>query len=146
MNWEYGNSRCKLLYIEWIKNKVLPFSTGNYVHYLMLNYNGKEQEKVCVCICVYIYIYIYESESESEVTQLCPTLCNPMDCSLPGSSTHGIFQARVVEWGAIAFSNIYTHTQVSHFAVQKKLTQHCKLTILQLKFLNNHNKIDYSNL
>ena len=43
-------------------------------------------------------------KSESEVTQLCPTLCNPMDCSLPGSSVHGIFQARVLEWGAIAFS------------------------------------------
>ena len=37
-------------------------------------------------------------ESESEVTQLCPTLCDPMDCSLPGSSIHGIFQARVLEW------------------------------------------------
>ena len=43
-------------------------------------------------------------KSESEVTQLCPTLRDPMDCSLPGSSTHGIFQARVLEWGAIAFS------------------------------------------
>ena len=42
--------------------------------------------------------------SESEVTQLCPTLRAPMDCSLPGSSVHGIFQARVLEWGAIAFS------------------------------------------
>ena len=39
---------------------------------------------------------------ESEVSQSCSTLCNPMDCSLPGSSIHGIFQARVVEWGAIA--------------------------------------------
>ena len=44
-------------------------------------------------------------KSESEVTQLCPTLSDPMDCSLPGSSVHGIFQARVLEWGAIAFSN-----------------------------------------
>ena len=43
-------------------------------------------------------------KSESEVTQLCLTLSNPMDCSLPGSSIHGIFQARVLEWGAIAFS------------------------------------------
>ena len=43
-------------------------------------------------------------KSESEVAQLCPTLSDPMDCSLPGSSTHGIFQARVLEWGAIAFS------------------------------------------
>ena len=42
-------------------------------------------------------------KSESEVAQLCPTLHNPMDCSLPGSSGHGIFQARVLEWSAIAF-------------------------------------------
>ena len=46
-----------------------------------------------------------ESESESEVAQSCPTLSDPMDCSLPGSSIHGIFQARVLEWGAIAFSD-----------------------------------------
>ena len=43
-------------------------------------------------------------KSESEVAQLCPTLSDPMDCSLPGSSVHGTFQARVLEWGAIAFS------------------------------------------
>ena len=43
-------------------------------------------------------------KSESEVAQSCPTLSNLMDCSLPGSSVHGIFQARVLEWGAIAFS------------------------------------------
>ena len=43
-------------------------------------------------------------KSESEVAQLCPTLSDPMDCSLPDSSIHGIFQARVLEWGAIAFS------------------------------------------
>ena len=43
-------------------------------------------------------------KSASEVTQLCLTLSDPMDCSLPGSSAHGIFQARVLEWGVIAFS------------------------------------------
>ena len=43
-------------------------------------------------------------KSESEVAQSCPTLSDPMDCSLPGSSIHGIFQARVLEWGAIVFS------------------------------------------
>ena len=43
-------------------------------------------------------------KSESEVAQSCPTLSNPMDCSPPGSSVHGIFQARVLEWGAITFS------------------------------------------
>ena len=43
-------------------------------------------------------------ESGSEITQLCPTLCDPMECSLPGSSVHGIFQARILEWVAISFS------------------------------------------
>ena len=46
-----------------------------------------------------------KGKSESEVTQSCPTLSEPMDCSLPGSSIHGIFQARVLELGAIAFRN-----------------------------------------
>ena len=45
-------------------------------------------------------------KSESEVAQSCPTLSDPMDCSLTGSSVHGIFQARVLEWGAIAFSEV----------------------------------------
>ena len=44
-------------------------------------------------------------KSESEVAQSCPTLRDPMECSLPGSSIHGIFQARVLEWGSIAFSD-----------------------------------------
>jgi len=48
-------------------------------------------------------------KSESEVTQSCPTLSDPMDCSLPGSSVHGIFQAGVLEWGAIAFSTVTAH-------------------------------------
>ena len=54
----------------------------------------------------------------SEVTQLCPTFSDPMDCSLPGSSVHGILQARVLEWGAIAFSeecsNYHTIPLISH--------------------------------
>ena len=45
-----------------------------------------------------------KGKSESEVAQSCPTLSDPMDCSLPGSSVHGIFQARVLEWVAISFS------------------------------------------
>ena len=50
-------------------------------------------------------------KSESEVVQSCPTLRDPMDCSLPGSLVHGIFQARVLEWGAIAFSD----SNVNHY-------------------------------
>ena len=53
--------------------------------------------------CHFLLQYI-KVKSESEVAQLCPTLSDPMDCSLPGSSVHGIFQARVLEWGATAFS------------------------------------------
>ena len=49
-------------------------------------------------------LQLMKVKSESEVAQSCPTRSDPMDCSLPGSSVHGIFQARVLEWGAIAFS------------------------------------------
>ena len=42
MNWDFGISKCKLLYIEWINNKVLVYSTGNYIQYLVINHNGKE--------------------------------------------------------------------------------------------------------
>ena len=51
---------------------------------------------VCACVCVCVNVYV----------QLCLTLCDPMDCSLPGSSVHGILQARVLEWVAISFSII----------------------------------------
>ena len=44
-------------------------------------------------------------KERKKIAQSCPTLCDPMDCSLPGSSVHGIFQARVLEWVAISFSN-----------------------------------------
>ena len=54
-------------------------------------------------------------KSESEVAQSCLTLRDPMDCSLLGSSVHGIFQARVLEWGAIAFSGNKTHTTITAF-------------------------------
>ena len=54
-------------------------------------------------------------KSESEVTQSCPTLSDPMDFSLPGSSIHGIFQARVLEWVAIAFSMPALSTLLIHY-------------------------------
>ena len=59
-------------------------------------------------------------KSDSEVAQSCPTLRDPMDCSLPGSSVHGVFQARVLEWGAIAFSMFLisrAELQSCHFLV-----------------------------
>ena len=59
-------------------------------------------------------------KNESEVTQSCPTLSDPMDCSLPGSSVHGIFQARVLEWVAIAFSETLD-------SCNKQLTRHFQI-------------------
>ena len=53
-------------------------------------------------------------KSESEVAQLCPTPSDPMDCSPPGPSVHGIFQARVLEWGAIAISEALSGTTIYH--------------------------------
>ena len=98
-------------------------------------------------------------KTEREITQSYLTLCDPMDCSLPGSSIHGISQARVLEWGAIAFSatystgnqtqysviiyrgkeyennvHIYMYIHLNHFAVHMTLTQHCKsIMLLQVK-------------
>ena len=48
MDWEAGISRCKLLYIEWINNKVLLYRTGNYIQYPVINQNGKEYENECI--------------------------------------------------------------------------------------------------
>ena len=56
-------------------------------------------------------------KSESEVAELCPNPSNPMDCSLPGSSIHGIFQARVLEWVAIAY--LYEVPRLGKFIVTK---------------------------
>ena len=61
---------------------------------------GKNPEVGC-----HFLLQCIKVKSESEGSQSCPTLSDPMDCSLPGSSVHGIFQARVLEWVAIAFSN-----------------------------------------
>ena len=58
-------------------------------------------------------------KSKSEVAQLCPTPSDPMDCSLPGSSVHGIFQARVLEWGAIAFSDTFITMSQVQFLVRE---------------------------
>ena len=67
-------------------------------------------------------------KSESEVAQSCPTLSNPMDCSLTGSSVHGIFQARVLEWGTIAFSMPFSSYPnfikwITPFSYQKSYSQ-----------------------
>ena len=49
-DWEFGINRCKLVYIGWINNKVLLYSTGNYIQYPVINHNGKEYEKECTYV------------------------------------------------------------------------------------------------
>ena len=61
MDWEFGVSRCKLVYIGWKNSKVLLYSTGNYTQYPVINHNGKEYEKERVYVYIYIYICITES-------------------------------------------------------------------------------------
>ena len=65
-------------------------------------------------------------KSESEVAQSCPTPSDPMDCSLPASSIHGIFQARVLEWGAIAFSA----SGIARIPKDERLPKFCCLAYL----------------
>ena len=76
-------------------------------------------------------------KSKSEVAQLCPTLSEPMDCSLPGSSIHGIFQARVLEWGAIAFSGKW-------ITKRGKGNKNTIQTYSNLRAINKHREVNYS--
>ena len=68
MKWEVGVSRYKLLYIEWINNKVQQYQTENYIQYPMINHNGKEYFKKQYYMCMKV-----------KVAQLCQTVCNPKD-------------------------------------------------------------------
>ena len=84
-------------WIRWIKGKNKQYSPG-------FRDWGKNPEAIKRTILNYGYKHKLQSLTWSEVCQSFPTLCDPMDCSLPGFSVHGIFQARVLEWVAISFS------------------------------------------
>ena len=75
-------------------------------------------------------------KSESEVTQSCPTLSDPMDCSLPRSSVHGIFQARVLEWGAIAFSMF--SLRILHLLTRRMFTINLPLMLVTVSPCGRH--------
>ena len=103
---EFGISRGNLLCRRQISNKVLPYSTGNCIQSSGINHNGEEYKK---------RIYVYKlshctahqrpAAAAAKSLQSCPTLCNPIDGSPPGSPIPGILQARTLEWVAISFSN-----------------------------------------
>ena len=87
------------------------------------------------CISCHFLLQCMKVKSESEGAQSCPTLSDPMDCSPPGSSVHGIFQARVLEWGAIAFS-VFCPTCFKEiglpFGVPGVLCQHSEVVLWKL--------------
>ena len=102
-----GSSDHRILQVRILQGFAIPFSMGSF---------WPRDWTWVSCIAGRFFTWIILSGSsdsivadeikkkESEVVQLCLTLCDPMDCSLPGSSLHGIFQARVLEWVAISFS------------------------------------------
>ena len=66
-DWEFGVSRCKLLYIGWTNNKVLLFNTGNYIKYFVINHNGKEYDKVSVQFSCFSSVQFSSVQSLSRV-------------------------------------------------------------------------------
>ena len=106
-------TNCGKVFKRWEYQTILPASWGTckQVKKQQLKLDMEQQtgsklgnEFVKAVYCHPAYLTYMQSESESELTQLCPTLCNPLDCSPPGSSVHGILQARILEWVAISFS------------------------------------------
>ena len=85
---------CSLSLYSWPTNRFISMIFLDFICMLINNICFSLSDLTSLCI----------TSSESEVTQSCLTLCDPMDCSLPGSSVHGIFQAGILEWVAISFS------------------------------------------
>ena len=76
-------------------------------------------------------------KSESEVTQSCPTLCDPMDCSLPGSSTHGILQSRVLEWVATALVFYKVWHSINISGSKTKYTSGMKVAVISQSVMSD---------
>ena len=104
-------------------NRVRLFATPWTIAYqapLSMGFPGKNTGVGC-----HFLLQCMKVKSESEVTQSCPNFCDPMDCSLLGSSIHGFCQARVLEWGTIAFSGTFlSSVQFSRSVVSDSLRTH----------------------
>ena len=96
---------------------------------------GKNTGVGCHCL-----LHCMKVKSQSEVAQSCPTLSDPMDCSLPSSSIHGIFQARVLEWGAIAFPwRFHSHDLITFQKPCHQIPSHLGSRVSTYKFCSNKN-------
>ena len=89
--------QCCVNFCSTANNKIILCSTGNYSQYPRVIHNGKEHEKEWIYVCM-----------RAKLLQWCLTLCNPMDFSPPGSSIHGILQARKLEWAAKPSSRAFS--------------------------------------
>ena len=109
--WEWGKWSSKN---QWLSPILWPSRQWILAHkHYLLEWDSEISFVVCekqvqgqICEKSVVRVLQYITLKWSQVTQSCPTLCNPVDCSPPGSSIHGVLQARILEWVAISFSNI----------------------------------------
>ena len=104
MNREFGINRCTHYMNREATRAYCSYSTGNCIQYLLITNNGKESEKEWIYTHTYVYLSICLSLYICMCAQPCPTLSDHMNCSPPGSSVHGISQARILEWVALSYS------------------------------------------
>ena len=86
---------------------ITPNADGHVEQRFIAGGNAKLYSHLEGSLAVYSKLHIYHAAAAAKSLQSCPTLCDPIDINPPGSSAHGIFQARVLEWSAIAFSQSY---------------------------------------
>ena len=115
-------ARARVLSCSVVSNSLWPYGLYPTKLHCPWDSTGKNTGVGC-----HFLLQFMKVKRESEVTQSCPTLCDPMDRSLPDSSIHGILQARVLEWGAIAFSE-HVHSAIFKMDNQQGLiVQHREL-------------------
>ena len=107
--------------------QLLTYSIGHSIFFI----HCTNQNHFSVCFsCVFTFLEIIKHVWLCSVAQLCLTLCDPMDCSPPGSSVHGIFQARILEWVAVSFSGVSSQpkdqTHISCiYCIGRRIIYHC---------------------
>ena len=115
VGYSHGWLRDFLILIEFLKRLQLVSYSWQKIEYFPLELRRLSAFTFSIQHCSRgMCIYVCKYESESEVAKSCPTLCDPMDCSSPGSFIYGIFQARVLEWVAISFSRGSSQPRLSH--------------------------------